>query len=60
MSYLPSGDASLTDIYTSQIVLDEAALGDSEIAAQRLQMLQVITLLEPSQRVHPSFYFLTR
>ena len=37
------------DLYASQIVLDEAALGDSEIAAQRLQMLQGITLLEPSE-----------
>jgi predicted nucleic acid-binding protein len=34
------------DLYASQIVLDEAALGDSEIATQRLQILQGITLLE--------------
>ncbi|PAX60063.1 type II toxin-antitoxin system VapC family toxin [Brunnivagina elsteri] len=37
------------DLYASQIVLDEAALGDSEIAEQRIQMLQSITLLEPSE-----------
>jgi hypothetical protein len=37
------------DLYASQIVLDEAALGDSEIAYQRLEMLKGITLLEPSE-----------
>jgi hypothetical protein len=37
------------DLCASQIVLDEAALGDSEIATQRLQILQGITLLEPSE-----------
>jgi predicted nucleic acid-binding protein len=37
------------DIYVSQLVLDEAALGDSEIAAQRLKILQDITLLEPNE-----------
>jgi hypothetical protein len=37
------------DLYASQIVLDEAALGDSEIASQRLEMLKSITLLEPSE-----------
>ncbi|NJL61613.1 MAG: type II toxin-antitoxin system VapC family toxin [Methylacidiphilales bacterium] len=37
------------DLYASQIVLDEAVLGDSEIAYQRLEMLKGITLLEPSE-----------
>jgi hypothetical protein len=32
------------DLYASQIVLDEAALGDSEIASQRLELLQDLTL----------------
>ena len=37
------------DLYASQIVLDEAALGDSEIASQRLELLQDLTLLEPTE-----------
>ncbi len=37
------------DLYVSQIVLDEAALGDSEIAAKRLEILQDIALLEPKE-----------
>ncbi|MFB2893887.1 type II toxin-antitoxin system VapC family toxin [Aerosakkonemataceae cyanobacterium BLCC-F50] len=37
------------DLYISQIVLDEAALGDSEIAAKRLEILQDMTLLKPSE-----------
>lgn len=37
------------DLYVSQLVLDEAALGDSQIAAKRLEILQDIALLEPSE-----------
>jgi hypothetical protein len=37
------------DLYISQIVLDEATLGDSEIAAKRLGILQDMTLLVPSE-----------
>lgn len=36
-------------LYASQLVVDEAALGDEEIANQRLSLLQNITLLEPNE-----------
>lgn len=37
------------ELYASQFVVDEAALGDEEIANQRLSLLQGITLLEPNE-----------
>ncbi|MBA3922749.1 MAG: type II toxin-antitoxin system VapC family toxin [Nostocaceae cyanobacterium] len=37
------------DIYVSQLVLDEAALGDEKIATQRLDILQNLALLEPNE-----------
>jgi hypothetical protein len=36
------------DLFASQLVRDEAALGDSEIAVQRLDILQNIPFLEPT------------
>lgn len=37
------------DLYISFIVLDESAQGDPEIAAKRLEILQSIQLLEPTE-----------
>ena len=34
------------DLYTSQTVLDEAALGNASAAADRLRLLQVYAMLE--------------
>jgi hypothetical protein len=39
------------NLVTSQFVLDEAALGDPEAAARRLEMLREIPLLLPAPRV---------
>ncbi|MDY6785094.1 MAG: type II toxin-antitoxin system VapC family toxin [Cyanobacteriota bacterium] len=39
------------DLYTSQAVLKEVAKGDAEIAAQRLEILQDLPLLELSEPV---------
>lgn len=38
-------------LYASQFVLTEAARGDAEIAAKRLELLSEIQLLEPNQAV---------
>lgn len=42
---------SLFDLYTSQTVLDEAALGDTIAAAERLKLLQDIDLVPINDRV---------
>lgn len=39
------------DLYISEIVIDEAAQGDSEIAAQRLDILAAFPLLEINEAV---------
>lgn len=39
------------DLFTAQIVIDEASEGDSEAATRRLEVLEDIPLLEPSQEV---------
>ncbi|MDY6782274.1 MAG: type II toxin-antitoxin system VapC family toxin [Cyanobacteriota bacterium] len=36
------------DLFASQLVRDEASLGDSEIAVQRLDILQNVPFLEPT------------
>jgi hypothetical protein len=38
-------------LYISQVVLDEAAVGDSEMAARRLEILQDIPVLELTESV---------
>jgi len=48
-------------LYISQVVLDEIAQGDSEIAAQRLEILRDFPLLELNQAVRDlAGQFLTR
>ncbi|PSB19545.1 PIN domain-containing protein [Phormidesmis priestleyi ULC007] len=48
-------------LYISQVVLDEVARGDTEIAAQRLNILNEIPLVELNQAVRNlSAQFLTR
>lgn len=42
---------STFDLYISQVVLDEVAQGDAEIAAQRLEVLQDVPLLEVTETV---------
>jgi len=42
---------STFDLYISQVVLDEVAQGDAEIAAQRLELLQDVPLLEVTETV---------
>ncbi|MGV0026841.1 type II toxin-antitoxin system VapC family toxin [Phormidesmis priestleyi] len=48
-------------LYISQVVLDEVARGDSEIAAQRLEILDGVPLVELNQSVRSlAAEFLTR
>ncbi len=48
-------------LYISQVVLDEVARGDSEIAAQRLEILDRVPLVELNQSVRSlAAEFLTR
>ncbi len=42
---------STFNLYISQVVLDEVAQGDAEIAAQRLEVLQDVPLLEVTETV---------
>lgn len=42
---------SLFDLYISQVVLDEVARGDKEIAARRLEILQDLPLLDVNENV---------
>lgn len=39
------------DLYTSQVVLSEASVGDSEVASKRLQALQDVDLLDITDEV---------
>lgn len=49
------------DLCASFVVLDEAALGDPEIAAKRLELLKGIILLEPTEKAQElTIQFLTK